>query len=113
MNELFLEKQKKLEEERKEVTKAISELKIRKIMKKPQVGYKYYEGISGIKAMWHEINETMNKTHIMKIYTGKKGSYQRLIGFFSIHHKTRKKKKVKELMIFPKEDIKLAKKKKR
>lgn len=110
LNELFLEKQNKLEEERKEVTKAITELKRREIKEPSQINYKYYEGISGIKAMWHEINDAMNKDSIMKVYTGKKGSYQRLIGFFNIHHKMRKKKKVKERMIFPKEDIKLAKK---
>ncbi|MEE9525638.1 MAG: hypothetical protein V3V78_03480, partial [Candidatus Woesearchaeota archaeon] len=61
-------------------------------------------------AMWHEINETITKDHVMKIYTGKKESYQRMIGFFNIHHKLRKKKGIKEQMIFPKEDQKLAKK---
>lgn len=110
LNELFLEKQRRLDEERKEVTKAITELQKRDIKERPQINYKYYEGISGIKAMWHEINSKMDKENIMKVYTGKKGSYERLIGFFNVHHNIRKKKNVKERMIFPKEDIKLAKK---
>ena len=89
LNELFLEKQKKLEEERKDIAKAIAELKKRELKEKPQTNYKYYEGVSGIKSMWHEINSKMNKENIIKIYTGKKGSYERLVGFFNEHHKMR------------------------
>ena len=40
----------------------------------------------------------------------KKESYDLLIGFYDEHHKLRLKKKVKELLIFPKEDVALAKK---
>ncbi len=53
-----------------------------------------------------------DKEYVMKIYTGKKGSYERLVGFFTLHHQIRKQKKVKEQLLFPKEEIQLAKKRK-
>ncbi|MEE9525383.1 MAG: helix-turn-helix domain-containing protein, partial [Candidatus Woesearchaeota archaeon] len=55
LNELFLKKEKKLEQERKEINQAIAKLKTKKITSPPESNYKYFEGISGIKAMWHEI----------------------------------------------------------
>ena len=61
INELFLEKQRSLEAERKEISRAISELKTIKINELPQSNYKYFEGIPEIKGMWHEILEAMNK----------------------------------------------------
>jgi HTH-type transcriptional regulator, sugar sensing transcriptional regulator len=110
LNELFLEKQKSLDEERIEISDLISNLKKREPTEQPYSNYKYYEGLIGIKSMWHEINTTMNKNMVLKIHTAKKESYEKLIGFYTEHHKIRKKKKVKELMIFPKEDYDLAKK---
>lgn len=110
LNDLFLEKQKKLDEERKEVNDLISSLKVKKPKKEPVSNYKYFEGLVGIKSMWHEINSSMNKDDIMRVYTGKRVSYERMIGFLNEHHKLRVKKKVKELMIFPEEDTELAKK---
>jgi len=71
--------------------------------------YKYFEGIRSIKAMWLEINDYMDKNYVFKVHTAKKESYNVLVGFYTEHHKTREIKGIKELMIFPKEDIKLAK----
>lgn len=113
LNDLFLEKQKRLEEERKAVNNLISSLKIEKSKKEPLSNYKYFEGLTGIKSMWHEINSLMNKEDIMKVYTGKRGSYEKMVGFLDEHHKLRKKKGVRELLIFPEEDIDLAKKRKK
>jgi len=110
LDELFLEKQNKLEQERKEIKQLISNLKKREIRKEPQSNYKYFEGITGIKALWHEINEKMDSNHIIKCYTGKKESYERFIGFYNEHHKLRKQKNIKEKLILPKEDTKLANK---
>ena len=112
LNELFLEKQRRIEQERKQVTKAITELKKIEIQEKSQSNYRYFEGISGIKAMWYKINELMDKEFVMKIYTGKKGSFERLIGFFNIHHQIRKKKQVKEQIIFSKQERKIGEKRK-
>ncbi len=110
LNNLFLEKQKKLEEERIEVNDLISSLNVGRREKEPQFNYKYFEGLTGIKSMWHEINSLMSKDDIMRVYTGKRVSYERMVGFLNEHHILRLKKKVKELMIFPEEDVELAKK---
>lgn len=113
LNDLFLEKQNKLDEERKEVNDLISSLKVKKPKKEPYSNYKYFEGLTGIKSMWHEINYSMNKDDIMRVYTGKRKSYETMVGFLNEHHNLRVKKKVKALMIFPKEDIELANKRKK
>lgn len=113
LNNLYLEKQKKLEGERIELNELISNLMTKKQEKEPQTDYKYFEGLIGIKSMWHEINSLMDKSDIMRVYTGKKVSYERMVGFLNEHHNLRMKKKVKELMIFPKEDVELAMKRKK
>lgn len=112
LDELFLEKQKKLEQERKEIKQLISNLKKREIKEEPQSNYKYFEGLTGIKALWHEVNKKMSPDYIIRCYTGRKRSYERFIGFYSEHHKLRKQKKIQERLIFPKEDIELANKRK-
>ncbi|MBI2110537.1 hypothetical protein HYT51_02045, partial [Candidatus Woesearchaeota archaeon] len=101
------------EQERKEISKLISMLKKREIQQKPYSNYKYYEGISGIKSMWYEINEIMTNDYVIKIYTGRRESYERLLGFYTEHHKLRVKKKIHERLIYPKEEIKLAEKRKK
>lgn len=110
LNELFLKKQKELDEERKQIKKVISRLKTKEPEDESYSKYKYFEGIQGIKSMWYEINSTMNKSMHLKVHTAKRESYEKLIGFYTEHHKERKKKHIKERMIFPKEDKALAKK---
>jgi HTH-type transcriptional regulator, sugar sensing transcriptional regulator len=108
LNELFLEKQRNLEEERKEIQRVIKNLKTKEVEEEPFSKYKYYEGFISIKSMWHEINTYMNKSMLLKIHTAKKEAYERLVGFYNEHHKIRKQKKIKERMIFPSKDRKLA-----
>ena len=110
LDELFLEKQKRLEEERKEIKQLISNLKKKEVKKEPQSNYKYFEGLTGIKALWYEINKKMSSDYIIRCYTGRKGSYERIIGFYSEHHKLRTRKNVQERLIFPLEDTGLANK---
>jgi len=109
LNELFFEKQKKLEEERKEINEVIESLNKKEIKKEPYSRYKYFEGLIGIKSMWYEINNYMDKFMTLKIQTAKKGAYENLVGFYTVHHNIRKKKNIKEKMIFPIGDKKLAK----
>ncbi len=109
LNELFLEKAKKLEQERKEMSEIVSSLKKREIKKEIFSNYKYFEGITGIKSMWHELSSLMNKDSINKSYTTKKDAYKLLLGFYGEHHKIRKEKNIKARMIFPNEDKKLGK----
>ena len=53
LSELFKEKQKRLEEERKQVERIVSNLKTKEPGKDSISNYKYYEGIPAIKSMWH------------------------------------------------------------
>lgn len=109
LNELFIEKQRTLEDERKQISEVISKLKKRPLSKEPYSNYKYYEGMAGVKSLWHEINTIMRNDYVIRCYTAKKESYARLLGFYNEHHKLRKKQGIKEHLIFPKEDIELAK----
>jgi len=113
LNELFLEKQRKLDKERKQVTELISNLKKKEVKQQPQSNYKYFEGIVGIKSMWHEINNNMSKKNIIKCYTCQEKGYKRLVGFYDEHHKLRVKKRVKSRLIFPFDEKKIAKKRRR
>ena len=70
--------------------------------------YKYFEGISGIKGMWHELNETMSQENPVYVYTADAKAYEHLIGFYNEHHKIRTEKNIKEKMIFPQTDKQLA-----
>ncbi len=110
LNELFLEKQRKLEEERVEINELIINLKKKEIKKEPYSNYKYFEGLSGIKSLWYNINSIMDKENMIKIHTCKPGSYERLVGFYTEYHNLRVKKQVRERMIFPNEGRWLAKK---
>ena len=112
LNELFLEKQKNLEQERKQVSELVSNLKRRSVDNEPYSNYKYFEGIPRIKSMWCEINSSMSEKSVVKVHTAKMESYAGLVGFYNEHHKARVKNKVKEQIIFPEEDTELAKKRK-
>lgn len=112
LNELFLEKQAKIDEERKEIAELISSLKKKELVKNPYSNYKYYEGVPAIKSMWHEINNSLTKDTTEKIYGVKKGSYELLLGFYNEHHRLRTSKKAKAQILLSKEDIERAKQRK-
>ena len=112
LNELFLKKEKKLNEERGEITKLITSLKTEK-PEEPYSKYKYYEGFVNVKSMWHEINSILShldKKSVIKIHTAQKEAYERMVGFYDEYHKLRNKLRIKQQMIFPFEDKKLAEK---
>ncbi len=112
LNELFKEKQSKIEEERKQIQELVNKLKIKKIAEEPQSNYKYYEGISGIKGMWHEINSLLNKNSVERIYGAKKQSFEKMVGFYDEHHKIRNKLNVKAKILCPAEFKSLGNKRK-
>ncbi|MBI2106063.1 helix-turn-helix domain-containing protein [Candidatus Woesearchaeota archaeon] len=107
LNELFKEKQKKLEEEGEKIIKIISQLKkegVKKGVKEEDYSnYRYYEGITGVKSMWNEFMNDKNGK-IAKVYTGKRESYERMLGYYGEIHKMRIKKKIKARIIFSIED---------
>lgn len=115
LSELFKEKQKKLEEERKVVLNLISQLKkkeAKEVKEEPYSNYKYYESFMGIKSMWNELI-SKGEGDIIKVYTGKRESYERLLGFYDELHKIRLKKKIKSRIIFPMQDRKQGLKRKK
>ncbi|OIO25834.1 hypothetical protein AUJ14_03350 [Candidatus Micrarchaeota archaeon CG1_02_55_22] len=104
LNELFVEKQKRLEEERQEVSRMISQLKRMEPTKAPCSDYKYYEGLRGVKAMWHEINAMVPKMtnyEIIRNYTSKPEGFEKLVKFYDEHHRLRKKHGIRERLIYP------------
>ena len=112
LNELFLEKQKKLDDERIEIQQLINSLKRKEPVNEPYSNYKYFEGLIGIKSMWHEINSLLTKSTEERVYGTKKEGYERLVGFYDEHHKLRNKLNAKAKILFPFEDKELAKKRK-
>ncbi len=111
LNELFLEKEKKLSEERKEIVEVIKNLKAPKQDSDPYSNYKYFEGISGIKAMWYELANYISKTDsdVTKVYLQKKEEYEKMVGFYDEFHKIRSKLKGRYKMILPFDDRELGK----
>jgi len=112
LNELFLEKEKDLEKQRKEIQDLIQNLKRTPIEQEPQSKYKYYKSFSGIKGMWHEINSLLNEKSIERIYGAKKESIERLLGFYEEHHKIRNNLNAKAKILIPYDMKPLGKKRK-
>jgi len=101
LNELFDEKQKNIEEEKEQIQELISKLKVKEVEEESQSNYRYYEGISGIKGMWYEINSTLNEKSEELTYGAKREAFEKLVGFYDEHHKIRNKLKVKSKIICP------------
>ncbi len=110
LNELFEEKVRLIKEEKSKINKIVKQLKTKPIINPPQSGYKYFEGINGIKSMWHEINANLNKSSNEYIFAAKKEAFEKLISFYDEHHKTRNRLKAKAKIILPTNAKALAKK---
>ena len=109
LNELFLEKERRIEQERREIRELISKLEVRKF-KEPQSNYKYYEGISGIKAMWYEnisLLPDLDKSTVIKVYAAEKKAYEKLLGFYREYQKARKKSGVRQQLIIPPGEVRV------
>jgi HTH-type transcriptional regulator, sugar sensing transcriptional regulator len=116
LNELFVEREKKLGEERKEVGELIKNLKKPKKGSESYANYKYFEGISGVKAMWYEITDYLSlvdRGDVIKVYIQKKEAYEHMVGFYNEFHKERKKSGVGYQMILPLDDRALGEKRKK
>lgn len=112
LTHLFETKQQQLEKEKHALTEAIKQLKTHKPENPPQSNYKYYEGMQGIKSLWHEVNAALTKTSEERIHGAKKEGYERLVGFYDEHHKIRNKLKAKAKILIPPEDKPLGEKRK-
>ena len=94
LNELFIERERKLGEERKEIYEVIKNLKKPEQETESYANYRYFEGIPGVKAMWYEITNYLSiidKSEVIKVYIQKKKAYEHLVGFYDEFHKVRKK----------------------
>jgi len=93
-NELIENKQKALDNQKIKVKQAIQELKQTGQEVETISGYKYFEGLSGIKSLWNEILGYMskfNKNSTLNIYSAPKQDVENLRGFYNDFHKARLK----------------------
>lgn len=101
LSELFKEKEEQIKKERQEVQELIKNLKKTPVIEEPQSKYKYYEGISGVKGMWYEINSSLSKNSDEVIYATKKGAFEVMLGLYEEHHKIKNKLGAKAKIIIP------------
>jgi len=116
IKDIFKEKQKNLLEEGKEIENLIEGLKFKQGEKEAFSRYKYFEGMSGIRAMWIGLTEELYnfpKEEIILMYTGIKKAYEAMLGLYEEFHKVRVKRGIKYMIIYPLEETEVAKKRKR
>ncbi|MBS3175660.1 hypothetical protein J4457_00290 [Candidatus Woesearchaeota archaeon] len=104
LNDLFVEKVKLLEQERKQINDLVESLKKVKPLEEPFSKYRYYEGLNGVKSMWHELRDdlhSLDKGKFLKIYGARPEAYQPLIPFYDEFHKVRLKRKIGYKLILP------------
>jgi sugar-specific transcriptional regulator TrmB len=109
LNVLVNKKQEELDRKRKQVQASIQKLKAVVDKQQGSSDYKYFEGISGIKSMWLEINELLKPNSDAAIMASPATAWEKLNVFYLEHHKVRVKKKVFERMILPKGSEKFGK----
>lgn len=102
LNDLYKQKQQELEAQKESIGRTIEELS--RIPKDNETfsDYKYFEGVSGIRAMWLEIDELLEEDSEACIYISTAESWEQFNAFYLDHHRTRVKKNVKLKMIIPK-----------
>ncbi len=116
LKSLFKEKQEKIIEEGKEIENLIKSLKVIKGAEEAFSKYKYFEGISGIRAMWIGLMDELNqlpKNEIILMYTGVKKAYQTMLGLYEEFHKIRVKNGIKYKIIYPLEETEVAQRRKK
>jgi len=109
LNVLYMKKQEELEKQRITIQDSIKKLKVLPSAKEALSDYKYFEGMSGIKAMWLEIKELMKPDTESVILTAKVEGFERLHAFYMEHEKARARKGIKERLIYPAEGKKYSK----
>ena len=102
LNELFIKKQYELEQQKMTIQQTIQVLKKLPKQKETFSDYKYFEGVSGIRAMWLEINELLVPNTTVEIYISTLESWEQFNVFYLDHHKIRVSKNVRLRMIVPK-----------
>jgi len=105
--------EKKQGEEKSELLSMVEELKQRSSENSSYSGYKYYEGMTAIRALWLELTEDLEKFkegEEVLVYAGIKDAYKLMLGLYEEFHKIRVKYKIKYKIIYPMEENDLPKK---
>ena len=100
LNNLFEEKEKEIREEKQQLLKTISKLKLPIPKPEKLSDFKYFYGIKGIKSLYTEISNTWKENDNYYIASAPLESFKKLEGFFlDVVHKKRIKDKVNMKMI--------------
>ena len=116
IKDILEKKKKEREQEKNELISLIENLSKKESETSPYSNYKYYEGMSGIRALWLELIEDLKnipKGDEILVYTGTKESYELILGLYEEFHKARAKRGIKYRAIFSIEEKKLAEKRKK
>lgn len=116
IKKIFKEKQKSLLKEEREMDNLIKNLKLKQVGAEPFSKYRYFEGISGIRAMWVGLTEELpkfSKKEPILMYAGIRKSYESMLGLYEEFHKVRLKNKIKYKIIYPIEENIVAEKRKK
>ena len=113
---IFMQKQKEIVEEGKEIENLVSSLKNIQSEKDSFSKYKYFEGISGVHSIWVGLTEEIKnlpKNETILMYTGVRKAYESMLGLYEEFHRIRLKNKIKYKIIYPLEETKVSKKRKK
>lgn len=115
LGSLFEEKQKKIENEKKDIFNLMDLLKNKQQHELPFSKYKYFEGMAGIRSLWIGLTQDLDnlpKDEEVLVYTGVKKAYEAMLGLYEEFHKKRLKNKIKYRIIYPLNETEVAKKRK-
>ena len=112
LKELFAKKEALLRQEKDYLSRFIDELQTKQQLQPKAEGYRYFEGISGIRALWLELTDDLkrlSKTEDVLVYAGVRKAYETLLGLFEAFHKVRVSRGIKYRIIYPLGELELAK----
>jgi len=116
LKELFAKKEASMKQEKDSLSRLIDELKTKQQLQPKSEGYRYFEGISGIRSLWLELTDdlkTMPETEEILVYTGIRKAYETLLGLFEAFHKVRVSRGIKYKIIYNMGEIELAKRRRK
>lgn len=116
IKDILEKREKEQEQEKDRLLSMIEELSKKDSETEPHSSYKYYEGMSGIRALWLELIEDLDdipKGDEVLVYTGTKEAYELMLGLYEEFHKVRATKGIKYRIIYPTEEDELVKRRRK
>ena len=95
LKEFLREKQRKIDEQEKEIDKILPELKLIRNAKKNEIKSEIYEGLEGAKSIYEKIYSTLKKGETQYVIGAPKIANEKVEGFLLDWHKKRIKKGIK------------------